>query len=161
MASCYPTEAGPGKEQSAMIRMLSLPVLLASIGLASIGFGQPPKKRHAHPVVSWTGVVEDGSLKGKIQANVITDPANFKNLWKALNKKDDCPEVDFERAFVVVETSTDRILAIRFEVDGQGHMTEGAGQAAALKGGGFSYFAGVFLREGVQSYKGKAIKAGR
>lgn len=144
-----------------MIRMTSIPVLLASIGLASVSFGQPPKQGYGQPVVSWKGVIADGTLRDKIRADVITDRANFTNLWKALNQKDDSPDVDFERAFVVVETRTDRILSLSFEVDAKGNMTERKGSAAELKGGGFSYFVGVFLREGVRSYKGKPIQAGR
>jgi hypothetical protein len=143
-----------------MLRAITAIVLLAGIGLATVGSGQPPKKTPVRPLVSWKGVAGDGAAGGKIRAGVVTDQANVRNLWTALGMRDDSPDVDFERAFVVVETRTDRILAMSFEVDDKGDVTEGVGQAAELKGGGFSYFVGVFPREGVKSYKGKPIKAG-
>jgi hypothetical protein len=144
-----------------MFRLISIPVVLASLGLASVGLGQPAKRTSVRPVVSWKGIVEEDTVRDKIRASVVTDEATFQNLWKALKKKDDRPDIDFERAFVVVETSTDQILSICFEVDAKGNVTEGVGQAAKLKGRGFSYFAAVFPREGIQSYKGNAIKASR
>jgi len=144
-----------------MTCMTSTLALLACIGMAPPDSAEAPKKASVRPVLAWKGVIEDGSRRGKIQASVVTDQANFKNLWTALGKRDEGPDIDFERAFVVVQTSGDQILSIIFEVDEKGDLTGGKGTAAELKGAGFSYFVGIFMREGVKSYDGKAIKAAR
>ena len=144
-----------------MIRMTSALVLLAWAGIAPLSSGEPPKKAPVRPVVSWKGVVEDGARRDKIRASVVTDQANLKSLWAALGKGGEVPDVDFGRAFVVVQTSGDQILSIDFEVDDKGNLTGGKGTAAELKGKGFSYFVGVFMRDGAKSYDGKPIQAPR
>src|SRR5262245_39750324 len=123
-----------------MIRMTSALVLLACIGISSPSSGEPSKKAAVRPVLSWKDVIEDGARRGKIQVSVVTDQASFKTLWTTLGKKDESPDIDFERAFVVVQTSHDQIGSIDFEVDDKGNLTGNKGTAAELKGGGFSYF---------------------
>jgi hypothetical protein len=135
-----------------------------------------PARLHRHRLTQFGRLAKEGSrppgdlLEGRHRGRGAQrqDPsqrgygqADFKNLWAALGKRGEIPDIDFERAFVVVQTSGDRILSIDFEVDDEGNLTGGKGTAAELKGGGFSYFVGVFLREGVKSYDGRAIKAAR
>jgi hypothetical protein len=142
-----------------MVPMMSVPALLAGICVTPAGLGAQPKGTPVSPVVTWKGTVEGGAVGDKLLTSVVTDPSNLRNLWKALGRKDDSPEIDFERAFVVVEVHRDRILALVFTVDEKGDLAVRMGQAAERKGTEVSYFVGVFLRDGIKSYSGKAIPA--
>lgn len=159
-----------------MIRMI---LLLAGIGMAVPAVADPPGitrrrpnvdeappdetgptpyNKSIFPVIKWTGVV-----KGKeppATSEIITNQADFTKLWKNLGKGDDGPDIAFDRAFVFVVTSAGGETAPieRFRVNpDSGDFRRWLVVDEVGPGNGFSYYVGVFTRDGIKSYKQKPI----
>jgi uncharacterized protein (TIGR03067 family) len=115
------------------------------------------------PIKSWNGQLENPKLAKLAPAGgVIGNPGDFARLWKAWMGKDKLPEINFEKEFVAVVTSTHiAMFSVVLSVD------KGDADAILAKSAnnpkdrkevkGVAFAIGVFRREGITTVNGNAL----
>jgi hypothetical protein len=121
-------------------------------GVAKSAPAKPQVVKHEQ---SWSGSAKDEAA-AKTMPKVATDKAKLAEIWKACERTDAVPEIDFSKSVVVVSTS----VGSRINVGGgrlkNGELTVlGMGTMDILPG--FRYVIAVFPREGVKSVNGEKL----
>jgi uncharacterized protein (TIGR03067 family) len=138
--------------------MVLLPLVLATPAIRA-GMTTPEQ--------SWHGQLKDLTLaKAAPDGGVIGTKEDFAKLWKAWMGKEKMPEIDFEKAIVVV--LTDQKLTFPFTMvvldveKGHARPHFAAARRANEKpekreNKGFAFAIGVFKREGITTVNGKKL----
>jgi len=109
-------------------------------------------------LVSWRGSVADEELLGENPPVVVTSAEEWSATWKAWQLPGDVPEVDFQRALVLIQTTRGGRINMLVRKDAKNDVSI-AGFATRDLRPGFRYAIGVVLREGLATIGGKEIPA--
>jgi len=109
-------------------------------------------------VVTWKGSVEDEDLLGENPPVVVTSAEEWSKVWKAWQLPGEVPEVNFQRALVLIQTTRGGRLNMLVRKDAKNDVSI-AGFATRDLRPGFRYAIGVVLRDGLATIGGKEIPA--
>lgn len=109
-------------------------------------------------LVSWKGSVDDEDLLGENPPVVVTSAEEWTKIWKAWKLPGEVPEVDFQRALVLIQTSRGGRLNMLVRKDAKHDVSIGGFATRDLRPG-FRYAIGVVLRDGLATIGGKPIPA--
>lgn len=109
------------------------------------------------PLMTFSGSVEDAELLGKF-STAISTPQEFEELWKAWKLAGETPKVDFEKALVVVQTTSGSRLRVTVRLTDEGDLKV-LGLATRDLRPGFRYVIVSVARDGVKTVEGKPLAA--
>lgn len=139
-------------------RAKATPMNLRRIGMllltltATLLAADPVKPVTLKPETTWDGAVNKEGASEQFP-RVITDKAKLAEAWKACEREDAVPEVDFSKKFVVVSTTSGSRLNVGGRLNDKGDLQVLAIGTRDFRPG-FRYVIAVFPREGVKSVDG-------
>lgn len=123
--------------------------------------GKRGKETSIEPSAKWFGRVRDATVVKQLPEKPITTGAEFEKVWKALQREEEVPKVDFAKEFVLVRISTSaKMTAIGLIVsEGEEQVYESISVEAKAgeKIEGFTFAIGVFRRELVDVVDGRIV----
>ncbi len=143
--------------QTAVMSFTALVLLLAFVVTDGVA---GDLKKNIKQSQRWGGII---GIQAKLSAapkdGVISTQEAFEKLWSDWSLKDKAPKLDFTKQIVFVQiASGPNNLSTTYSLDPKtGDLT--AMSVQTLRAGeGFGYGIDVLYRDGIKSYKGKAIK---
>jgi hypothetical protein len=126
-----------------------LATLLASVVLAA-------DKTEIKPDQTWNGSANDES-KAQRMPKIITDAVKLAEVWKACERTDAVPTVDFKKHLAVVLTTRGSRVNPRVSLSGEGDLKVIGLETRDFRPG-FRYVIGVYPREEVKTVNGEAVR---
>jgi hypothetical protein len=108
------------------------------------------------PEQSWQGSAKDDE-KAKTVPKIVIGAEKFAEAWKACERTDPSPTIDFQKHFVVILTTQGSRVNPRVVLGTEGDVRV-AGMATRDFLPGFRYVIGVYPREGVKTVNGKDLR---
>jgi hypothetical protein len=114
-------------------------------------------------VKQWNGIIKDEALRKLApRRGFVANAKAWEKLWKAWRPKQQLPEVDFTKEFVVVATvaGPKQVSVLGGKLNDRGDLNVAVGIAVSPKEAaapGFGYCLAVFSRKGIKTFGGKPI----
>jgi hypothetical protein len=134
-----------------VISLVVAAVLLAAVFTSSAWAEKTPVK----PSQEISGANENADL-AKDAPKFIANEKDLEKLWKAWDRKDKPPKVDFMKNLVVLTTTRGSSVRLVVTLDEKGNLEVGGFGTRDLRPG-FRYVIGVVPREGVKTVGGKEL----
>ena len=143
--------------------MFRTALALAALTLlcAFVSAGQPPKAQKGivielHPPLV-SGDINDVTLeKAKPESGIIVSQKEYEKLVKAWGIKR-APKVDFDKQFLLVETSVGSRIDLSLKLDNKGDLKMEWFFTADLRNGVFHYVIHAVNKKGVKTVNGKEL----
>jgi hypothetical protein len=130
-------------------RPIALALLLTTTAMAA----EPTELK---PEQIWQGSANDES-KAKTIPKIVTSAEKLTEVWKACERTDPVPAVDFKKHLAVVLTTRGSRVNPRVSLSDEGELRVLGMETRDFRPG-FRYVIGLVPREGVKTVNGEALK---